>query len=96
MSGVSVKETSSEAKVDAVTTMANGTKKRPAIVFIVAIGRKTTTFVRAEAATASAISSVAFMTFPGLATMFSSTTMEFATRMPTEMPIAFIVMTLAV
>ena len=54
--GVSVNETSSEANVEAVTTMANGTKNRPAIVRIVAIGRNMTMFVSAEAATASATS----------------------------------------
>ena len=76
----------------------------PTTVFIVPIGRKTTTFVRADANTAIAISPAARATtaFPPAApatpascvrfAMFSSTTMEFATRMPVVMPIALIVM----
>ena len=94
--GVSVNETSSEANVEAVTTIANGTKNRPAIVRIVAIGRNTTMFVSAEAATASATSPAPRAASPFRRAMFSRTTIEFATRMPTEMPTAFIVMMFAV
>ena len=52
--GVSVKEMRSEAKVATVTTTAKGERNLPASEDIVAMGRKTTTLVRAEAATARA------------------------------------------
>ena len=88
--GVRVKETRSEKKVAKVTVKANSRKNWPARLVMEAIGKNTTMLVRVEAITATAISEVplpaASRRFCPIClnrNMFSSTTTELVTSMPT-------------
>lgn len=93
--GVSVKLTKSDTSVAMPIVTANGTRKRPTSEPIIAIGPNTTTFVMADAKTgratsAAPLSAAVFGSSPRsrCLAIFSMTTIELVTSVPTEVPSA--------